>query len=197
MWGRKKKNFSHLNLQKLKQQEIDNGIHIAPAAAAPVVEPPASDGSAPGSVSWMDVLRETKNTPKNTAARSNSPSPVAKAATPTAVPKPVSNLKVGNERKSSGGSGRSSPIVHTNSSSPSPTHTPALPPSKARSWVEFLTEVCGLSEEDAKTYANTFKKNDIQEDQIGDINTQILKDLGVKVGHLMRIMKGVRSMKQS
>lgn len=149
----------------------------------------------------MDVLRETKNSPKQPApapriASTSAPTPVASKLTPMPTkpisqapskPTPVPGWGSG-ERK---GSGTNSPSGRSQTAP-----TPSTP-TKVKSWFEFLTDVCGLSEEDAKTYANTFKKNDIQEDQIGDINTQILKDLGVKVGHLMRIMKGVRSVKHS
>jgi hypothetical protein len=131
----------------------------------------------------MDVLRETKNSP-SVAARSVPPTAPAPKAAPVA--KIVAGVKAIGSGSSSGGERKGSGRSPASSVSAG----------KVKSWFEFLTEVCGLSEEDAKTYASTFKKNDIQEDQISDINTQILKDLGVKVGHLMRIMKGVRSVKQ-
>jgi hypothetical protein len=47
----------------------------------------------------------------------------------------------------------------------------------------------GIPNADAKTYEKTFKDNDISAEMFPDLTYDLLKQLEVKVGHQMKIMK--------
>jgi hypothetical protein len=57
--------------------------------------------------------------------------------------------------------------------------------------------VCGLAEDDARVYVQLFQENELEINQALDLNTPILRELGVKVGHLIKIMKQVRALQQA
>ncbi len=58
-------------------------------------------------------------------------------------------------------------------------------------WFDFFVSPCGLSEDDARAYVVLFRSNEIEVDQVLELTETILKDIGVKVGHALRIMKQV------
>jgi len=64
-----------------------------------------------------------------------------------------------------------------------------------KNWLEFFT-TAGLSDEDARAYTKIFEENEIEVNQAADLSTEILKELGVKIGHLMKIMKHVKQVKR-
>jgi hypothetical protein len=66
----------------------------------------------------------------------------------------------------------------------------AAPPASAlpTSWAEFFT-ACGLPDDVCADYAGLFEESAIGLDQIPDLSNEILKDLEIKPGHRMKIMK--------
>ncbi|KAG0337929.1 hypothetical protein BG004_007438 [Podila humilis] len=58
-------------------------------------------------------------------------------------------------------------------------------------WYEFFVERAGVNIEDATTYAHTFKSENIGKDIFVDLNKDVLKELGVKIGDIIRVMKAV------
>jgi len=60
------------------------------------------------------------------------------------------------------------------------------------SWAEFLA-LCGLQEY-TETYETLFARHAIELDQVPDFNSDVLKELKIKMGHIMKMMKVVNSL---
>jgi hypothetical protein len=73
------------------------------------------------------------------------------------------------------------------------TKPPAKLPDRFKTWTEFFV-FCGLPLEVSINLEASFLQNKMGLDQIPDLNIEILKELGVKVGHLMKILKVVNMM---
>jgi len=58
------------------------------------------------------------------------------------------------------------------------------------SWKQFF-EACGLK--DAETYAKLFEENEMELDQIPDLTDDILKDIIVKAGPVMKVSKYIKN----
>lgn len=52
-------------------------------------------------------------------------------------------------------------------------------------WAEFM-EMCGL-EEYTEQYEALFRSNAIELDQVPDFNNDVLKELKIKMGHIMKV----------
>lgn len=61
------------------------------------------------------------------------------------------------------------------------------------SWLEFFV-ACGIPLDQAELYEPAFVDAAIELEQIPDLNLELLKELRVKFGHLMKIMKVVQQM---
>jgi hypothetical protein len=53
----------------------------------------------------------------------------------------------------------------------------------------------GVPPDFAREYAAAFVDNEIELDQAKDLTTEILKDLKVKLGHILRILRHVKELK--
>jgi len=60
---------------------------------------------------------------------------------------------------------------------------------------ELFFFAAGLPQQAATEYTQIFIVNDIELSQISDITSEILKDLGFKIGHSLKIMKYINTMK--
>lgn len=61
-----------------------------------------------------------------------------------------------------------------------------------RNWREFL-EAAEVPDEAVVKYVQTLESNAIEIDQIGELNTEILRGLGFKMGHILKILRVVGS----
>lgn len=79
---------------------------------------------------------------------------------------------------------------------PEPT-TPAPKPATGElpaSWEEFF-KLCGVPDDAAVQYAETFRDGEIELSQIPDLTNDILRDMDVKPGHRMKVMKHISQQK--
>jgi len=151
-------------------------------------------------VSWMDVLRETKSIPLSQA-----PKPVAnkkaeeKKDKEKDKDKDKAEEKKDKEKDKTIKKEKSKNILqqlfknHENNKSKDTEDSSAT--YQPKNWLEFFT-TAGLVDEDARTYTKIFEENEIEINQAADLSTEILKELGVKIGHLMKIMKHVKQVKR-
>ena len=61
-----------------------------------------------------------------------------------------------------------------------------------KNWREFL-EAAEVPDEAVVKYVQTLESNAIEIDQIGELNTEILRGLGFKMGHILKILRVVGS----
>lgn len=86
-----------------------------------------------------------------------------------------------------------------------PVHPPAPPASAEavaqftsapRTWLEFFT-MGGFAKDLSEQYAALFQEHAIDMEQIADLNAQVLRDMGLRVGPIMRIMRAVNTFAES
>jgi hypothetical protein len=73
---------------------------------------------------------------------------------------------------------------------PTPSVGPPPAPPLPKQWREILLE-CGLPEDAAVSVEQQFLENRLEPDQVEDLTMELMKEMGLKVGHILKIRRWI------
>lgn len=111
---------------------------------------------------------------------------------PSVVVGPSSTLSLVSSAPSLPGASTTSPPPQRPVQAPQPPAAEAAGQftSTPRTWLEFFT-LGGFAKDLSEQYAALFQEHAIDMEQMADLNAQVLRDMGLRVGPIMRIMRAV------
>lgn len=67
---------------------------------------------------------------------------------------------------------------------------PVVFTSVPKNWLEFF-KMGGFSKETSESYSALFQEHAVEMEQMSDITAQVLRDMGLRVGPIMRVQRAI------